>query len=56
MNRTFLTILIALVLCLAYPAGVWASCTYQTIFINGQMVTCTTCCSPDGRNCYTTCL
>lgn len=32
---------------------VWASCTSHTIFQNGRMVTCTTCCF--GTSCTTNC-
>lgn len=32
---------------------VWASCTTHTYWLNGRMVTCTTCCY--GSNCTTNC-
>lgn len=35
------------------PVLAWASCSTHTYFINGKMVTCTTCCY--GSNCNTTC-
>lgn len=35
------------------PAIAWASCTFQTYYINGQYVTCTTCCY--GNTCNTVC-
>jgi len=39
---------------LAFTAGpAFASCTTHTYFINGKMITCTTCCF--GSNCTTNC-
>lgn len=38
---------------LGIPAVAWASCTYNTYYINGKYVSCTTCCY--GSSCNTTC-
>ena len=37
----------------ASPLVAWAACSTHTYFINGKMVTCTTCCY--GSNCTTNC-
>jgi len=45
---------LAVALTLAASAtAVWASCTTHTYFMNGRIVTCTTCCY--GGNCSTNC-
>lgn len=38
---------------LAFSGIAWAACTTHTYFVNGRMVTCTTCCY--GGNCTTNC-
>lgn len=38
---------------LLYSSAVWAACTTHTYYINGRIVTCTTCCY--GGNCTTNC-
>lgn len=46
-----------LITCLALAAApilAWASCSTHTYFVNGKIVTCTTCCYSPG-NCTTTC-
>lgn len=35
------------------PVLAWAACSTHTYFVNGKMVTCTTCCY--GQNCTTNC-
>lgn len=38
---------------LSFAGTVYAACTTHSYFINGKMVTCTTCCY--GNNCTTNC-
>jgi hypothetical protein len=38
---------------LTFAGSVYASCTTHTYFINGRMVSCTTCCF--GGSCTTNC-
>ena len=37
----------------AVVTAAWANCTTHTYFMNGRMVTCTTCCY--GNSCSTNC-
>lgn len=47
-------IIIATAALLALAGAAAAACSTHTYFVNGKMVTCTTCCS--GTNCTTTCI
>ena len=40
---------------LAASAAAYAACSTHTYFVNGRMVTCTTCCF-GGGNCTTNCI
>ena len=54
--KTLFIVLALMAALLLSATSVLAYCTYQTYFINGRMVTCTTCCSADGRQCQTSCI
>lgn len=48
MKKTLIAVWLA-----AFTTMVWANCTTHTIFQNGRVITCTTCCY--GPNCTTNC-
>ena len=52
-KRTILTLALAaaIALCTAGPA--WAECTTSTVFTNGKMLICMTCCA--GSHCFVNC-
>ncbi len=47
--------LFLLMLLLATPLKTYAACTVTTVYIDGRLMNCTTCCDDDGDNCFTTC-
>lgn len=52
--KMFLAVgIITMVFTMAFPLDVLASCTYSTYYVNGRMVSCTTCCY--GNICNTNC-
>lgn len=46
--------IVSLVCALGFATGAYAACTTHTVFVNGKMVTCTTCCF--NGHCTTTCI
>jgi hypothetical protein len=51
--RLTLTVGLAIALTLLFSPAAWARCTHHTYWINGERVSCMTCCS--GNSCTTSC-
>ncbi len=53
MKRTILTLALAAAVALFTAGPAYAECTTSTVFINGKMLICMTCCA--GSQCFTNC-